>query len=204
MCLIHPGIQAEEAPIRDIAISGPKLMGEVDHVMALQGLCLSHSQSVGWSNSCMCCFHRRHCKLCEREQWIIGDSNVIYLVIWKKKLLYLKTVYDGDVNVELLIRNFMICSVITQLLKWSFKNYLAALGLRCGRQHLFTATCRLSSCRVQAQLPCSMWELSSLTRNWTCISCIERWILNHWTMITVISKIIIVITSNIGMCLVQR
>ena len=73
------------------------------HVMAFQGLCLSHSQSVGWSNSCMCCFHRRHCKICEREQWIIGDSNIIYLAIWKKKLLYLKTVYDGDVNVELLI-----------------------------------------------------------------------------------------------------
>jgi len=38
------------------------------------------------------------------------DSNVIYLVIWKKKLLYLKTVYDGDVNVELLIMIQVMCN----------------------------------------------------------------------------------------------
>ena len=26
-----------------------------------------------------------------------------------------------------------------------------------------------------------MWDLSSLTKNHTCVSCIARWILNHWT-----------------------
>ena len=26
-----------------------------------------------------------------------------------------------------------------------------------------------------------MWDLSSLTRARTCVSCIARWILNHWT-----------------------
>ena len=26
-----------------------------------------------------------------------------------------------------------------------------------------------------------MWDLSSLTRGWTCVPCIARWILNHWT-----------------------
>ena len=26
-----------------------------------------------------------------------------------------------------------------------------------------------------------MWDLSSLTRNWTCIPCIRRQVLNHWT-----------------------
>ena len=26
-----------------------------------------------------------------------------------------------------------------------------------------------------------MWDLSSLPRNWACILCFVRWILNHWT-----------------------
>ena len=39
----------------------------------------------------------------------------------------------------------------------------------------------LSTCSVWAQLPCSLWSLSSLIRDQTHVSCIERWILNHWT-----------------------
>ena len=39
----------------------------------------------------------------------------------------------------------------------------------------------LSSCGARAKLPCSMWDLSSLTRDQTRISCIGRWILYHWT-----------------------
>ena len=44
-----------------------------------------------------------------------------------------------------------------------------------------------SCCRVQAQewyageLPCSMWDLSFPARNWACVPCIGRRILNHWT-----------------------
>ena len=37
-----------------------------------------------------------------------------------------------------------------------------------------------SSGGTQAELPCGVWDLSSLTRDQTCIS-IERQILNHWT-----------------------
>ena len=38
------------------------------------------------------------------------------------------------------------------------------------------------SCGPRAELPCSMWDLSSLTRDQTLSPCIrERWILNHWT-----------------------
>ena len=29
--------------------------------------------------------------------------------------------------------------------------------------------------------PCGMWDLSFLTRHQTCIPCIARQILNHWT-----------------------
>ena len=36
------------------------------------------------------------------------------------------------------------------------------------------------SCGMRAQLPCSMWDLSSPTRNRTHVPCIGRWILNYW------------------------
>ena len=36
------------------------------------------------------------------------------------------------------------------------------------------------SCDMQAELSCSMWNLSSPTRDRTCISCPGRQILNHW------------------------
>ena len=44
--------------------------------------------------------------------------------------------------------------------------YLAVLGLSYG---------------TRASLFHHMWDLSSLTRDQTCISCIGRWIINHWT-----------------------
>ena len=37
-----------------------------------------------------------------------------------------------------------------------------------------------SSFGAPALLPLSMWDLSSLTKDQTCIPCIERQILNHW------------------------
>ena len=42
----------------------------------------------------------------------------------------------------------------------------------------------LSSWSTWAQLPCGMWDLSSPTRNWTCIPYIGRQICNHWTKIS--------------------
>ena len=38
---------------------------------------------------------------------------------------------------------------------------------------------RLSSCGTWIQLPHGMWDLSSPTRNRTCIPCVARQILNH-------------------------
>ena len=38
-----------------------------------------------------------------------------------------------------------------------------------------------SSCIAWAQLLHGMWDLSSLTRDWTCVPCIAKWILNCWT-----------------------
>ena len=38
----------------------------------------------------------------------------------------------------------------------------------------------LSSCSLELR-SCSMWDLSFPIRNRTCIPCVGRWILNHWT-----------------------
>ena len=38
---------------------------------------------------------------------------------------------------------------------------------------------------MRAQLPCSMWDLSSPTRNRTYVPCIGKWILNYW----IVSKV---------------
>ena len=40
---------------------------------------------------------------------------------------------------------------------------------------------QLSSCCTRVYLPQSMWDLSSPTRDQTCIPCIGRQRLNHWT-----------------------
>ena len=53
---------------------------------------------------------------------------------------------------------------------------VVAHGLSCS---LWALALRLSSCDIQAQLPQSMWDLSSQTRVGTCVPCIGRWILNH-------------------------
>ena len=39
----------------------------------------------------------------------------------------------------------------------------------------------LFCCMAWASLLHSMWDLSFATREWTCVPCITRWILNHWT-----------------------
>ena len=31
-------------------------------------------------------------------------------------------------------------------------------------------------------VPCGLWDLHSPTRDQTCVPCIGRWILNHWTI----------------------
>ena len=46
--------------------------------------------------------------------------------------------------------------------------FFASSGIfRCGAQYMW--------------LPLDMWDLCSLTQDWTRIPCIARWIVNHWT-----------------------
>ena len=44
-----------------------------------------------------------------------------------------------------------------------------------------SGACRLCSYGMKAWFPQGKWDLSSLTRDQTCILCIGRRILNHWT-----------------------
>ena len=68
------------------------------------------------------------------------------------------------------------------LLGWLCQVPVAARRvLLCHRDLLW---CMDPSCGVlaePAELLCGMCNLSSLTRDWTCVLCIARQILNHWT-----------------------
>ena len=78
------------------------------------------------------------------------------------------------------------------LVSFFFLIYLAALRLSCGMWDL-CMWCRLSSCGAQApehagsvvvaqaELLQNIWDLSSLTRDWTHIPCVARQILYYWT-----------------------
>ena len=50
----------------------------------------------------------------------------------------------------------------------------------CGMQALYLRHAS-SVVVVRRLMPCSMWDLSSLTRDQTCLPCIGRQILYHWT-----------------------
>ena len=72
--------------------------------------------------------------------------------------------------------------------KYVFTYLLDASGLSCSRRGIFHSSaqtlveaCELGSWSVQAQLLPRMRDLSSLTRDQTCVSCIARWSLNHGT-----------------------
>ena len=56
--------------------------------------------------------------------------------------------------------------------------YLAVSGPSFGSE---VVAHEFPSCDLLLQLPCSGWDLSSPTRDQTPVSCIVRWILNHWT-----------------------
>ena len=49
------------------------------------------------------------------------------------------------------------------------------------RAESFIAARGLSGCGARAQLLCGMWDISSLTRDQTCVPCIARQFLNHRT-----------------------
>ena len=63
-------------------------------------------------------------------------------------------------------------SVLFFFKKTSFKFYFGYMGSSLVVHGLQSA---------EAWLPCSMWDLSSLTRDQTCVPRITRQTLNHWT-----------------------
>ena len=78
-----------------------------------------------------------------------------------------------------------MCPFLLFFLKliYSYILYLAALGPHySGFSHCTSSQCAIfRSCDAQDWLPCGVWGLSSLTGDRTCVPCIGRGILNHWT-----------------------
>ena len=72
------------------------------------------------------------------------------------------------------------CGVRVFFLSLAVGSVVVARGLRSLRHAgSLVEACELSSCGSWAQLPRSMWDLSSLTRDRTCVPCIGRRILYH-------------------------
>ena len=101
-----------------------------------------------------------------------------YLLICRNSLCVLDTNPLSDLA-DFFLNIFILLYIIYYLYVY-FINiylfYLAASGLSCIIQDLFL------QCSGFSKLPLGMWDLSSPTRDRTCISCIARQILNHWTM----------------------
>ena len=71
--------------------------------------------------------------------------------------------------------SFFWITLVTFYVWHCYYYYLAVLGLRCGMR------ASLSLWHVGLVALCSMWNLSSLTRDWTWILCTGSQIFNHWT-----------------------
>ena len=64
---------------------------------------------------------------------------------------------------------------------WDLHCSMRDLSLRCAGFLSLDEARGLSSCGTRAELPCSMWDVSSPTRDWTRVLCIGRRFLYHWT-----------------------
>ena len=92
-------------------------------------------------------------------------NNICWLVISRWEFQALKEVKDG-LQMQASFFFFLILFI------WLHWVLVAAFGI-------FVSVLRLGSWGARAQLPCSMWNLSSPTKDQTHTSCIARWILNH-------------------------
>ena len=85
--------------------------------------------------------------------------------------------------------SIMYMQIWTEIWDWLpifLFTYLTVTVLSCSMQNLLlwhndSRPSGLSSCGGWALLLCSIWNVSTLTRDQTHLPCIARWILNHWT-----------------------
>ena len=103
---------------------------------------------------------------------LCDDCFFLLRVISSSLLPVCLCVFRGLLSVLLV----QLCGFILE----SFHSFfiLAVFGLRCST-HASLVSAR-APCAVQARLPCTMWDLSSLTRDCTLVPCIGRRFLNHW------------------------
>ena len=156
-----------------------------------------------------CRFHCLISNSWDIHNWCITESHLTHIIKTLKKLLkeskkcmcsgvyssnsYTHRVWESDREGEKYVSlywDIWILSIVP------FKKYLSlflffisfALGLSCIVQDFslqptdsLVVASGLPSYGTQAYLLHGMWDLSSLTRDWTHIPCIAKWILNHWT-----------------------
>ena len=115
-----------------------------------------------------------------------GQNKGIALLKKKKVFIYLAMLY-------LFIMQYLLCSLY--LSSYIYLSSCSTWDLHCSMQNLslwhtgFSVQFwpldswlhRSVVCSTWAQLPRGTWDLSSLSRDQTQVSCIGRWILNHWT-----------------------
>ena len=116
------------------------------------------------------------------HQWMNGQtkcSMACYFTLKRKGILTPATCCNMDESFF-----FWLCWVFIAV----SRGYIAFLLLF---QSISSRLADFSSC-VRTQLPCSTWDLSSWTRDQTCVPCIARQILNPWTTRDVPTPIFIV------------
>ena len=147
------------------------------------------------SGTCSCSFQA----LVSTEMGFVVGSYPVLLgqkmrETFKSWLVFVYSVGWGNVNqssrfsepFRFLCSNFKLYdfSYLSKFL-WNIYLFMTVLGPNCGRWDLhcdrMISCCRAgglrSSCSTQAQLPSGMWDLSSMTRDRTCIPCIRSKIL---------------------------
>ena len=87
-------------------------------------------------------------------------------------ILFFNNIYLASSGLSFVSQD--ICCIMWDLLLWHMDSLVVA--------H------RLSSWDAWAWLLHSLWDLSSLTRGWTHISCIARQILNHWKVKVLVAQ----------------
>ena len=95
-------------------------------------------------------------------------------------------VEQAKIPLLLLVLRWSDARQLPSLPPFKKKLYLAVSGLSCSTQDVHCGIQTLSLWHTGSVAPqhvgsYSLWDLSSSTGDWTCIPCIARRMLNHWT-----------------------
>ena len=104
----------------------------------------------------------------------------IYWVFWFLERFCLSLMKSLDQNAVIKVLIFSLSFIHLLIFIWLCQVLVAAWGIFCCVVWTSYQLCHVGS-KVVAHRPCSMWNLSSPTRDGSCVFCIGKCILNHWT-----------------------